>query len=86
MPRCSLLPAVVHQASHARTFARCGTTFATHVVDNPDAASQLQLLRAYAPSLPAHVPARLVRAFDELRGLVRDWLDEREPREVQNVR
>ena len=48
--------------------------FASHVVNNPDAQSQMDLLRSYGPSVPLHVQQRLVRAFDELRGLVHDGM------------
>ena len=40
----------------------CGTVFATHVVESPDAASQLALMTAEGPSVPVHVHRRLVRA------------------------
>ena len=33
-------------------------------------ASQVELLRSYGPNVPMHITQRLVRAFDELRGLV----------------
>jgi MoxR-like ATPase len=55
-------------------FKECGSLFASHVVDNPDAVSQLEIMRSHAPSVPHQIMRRLVAAFDELRGLVRDGL------------
>ena len=55
-------------------FRECGTVFATHVVANPDEVSQMQLMRAEAPSVATHVLRRLVNAFDELRALVRQGM------------
>ncbi|EOD41131.1 hypothetical protein EMIHUDRAFT_199335 [Emiliania huxleyi CCMP1516] len=55
-------------------FRECGTVFAAHVVDNPDAASQLELMAPFGTSVPPHVHRRIVGAFDELRCLVRDGL------------
>jgi hypothetical protein len=41
----------------------------SHVVDNPDLDSEMQLLRAYAPSVSADVLQRLAASFGELRGM-----------------
>jgi MoxR-like ATPase len=43
--------------------------FSCHWIDNPDAASELQLLRGYAPGVPSGVLRSLCEAFAELRGL-----------------
>jgi len=51
-------------------FAECGDVFSCHVVDNPDPASELQLLRSYAPSVEAHLLDKFVAAFADLRGAV----------------
>jgi von Willebrand factor A domain-containing protein 8 len=51
-------------------FAECGDVFSCHVVDNPDPASELQLLRSYAPSVEAHILDKFVAAFADLRGAV----------------
>lgn len=51
-------------------FAECGDVFSCHVVDNPDRASELELLRSYAPSVEAHVLEKLVSAFSDLRQAV----------------
>ncbi|EQC29690.1 hypothetical protein SDRG_12690 [Saprolegnia diclina VS20] len=53
-------------------FSEIGDIFASHSIDNPDAASELALLRAYAPSVPVDVLERLCAAFAELRQLVDD--------------
>ena len=50
-------------------FRECGDALAAHVVDNPDAASELALLRALAPRADARVLAALVGAFGRLRAL-----------------
>ncbi|ETW00905.1 hypothetical protein, variant 1 [Aphanomyces invadans] len=53
-------------------FSEVGDIFATHVIDNPDPASELTLLQAYAPSVPQDVLKRLCAAFSELRGMVEE--------------
>jgi MoxR-like ATPase len=53
-------------------FESIGDVFATHVVGNPDARSELQLLRAYAPDVDPALLRRLVAAFADLRRLVSD--------------
>ncbi|OQR83325.1 hypothetical protein ACHHYP_14843 [Achlya hypogyna] len=53
-------------------FSEIGDIFASHSIDNPDAASELALLQAYAPSVPTPVLRRLCGAFAELRQLVED--------------
>lgn len=52
-------------------FRESGDCFSSHIIQNPDATSQLQMLKAFAGSgnateLSIH---RLISAFDELRGL-----------------
>ncbi len=42
----------------------------SHAIDNPDVASEMALLRAYAPSVPTETLSRLTRAFSHLRQLV----------------
>lgn len=42
----------------------------TSAIDNPDEESELELLRAYAPTVPTEILRRLCRAFAELRELV----------------
>ena len=41
-------------------------------MDNPDAASELELLQSYGPSVPESLLLRLLRVFGELRELVED--------------
>jgi hypothetical protein len=51
-------------------FRECGDVFSCHVVDNPDAASEIELVRRYAPSVPEHSIAKMTAAFADLRRLV----------------
>ncbi|GLD91816.1 hypothetical protein PINS_up000349 [Pythium insidiosum] len=51
-------------------FREIGDVFASHAIDNPDEASELALLRAYAPGVPEEILRRLCQAFAELRDLV----------------
>lgn len=51
-------------------FRECGDLFSCHAIDNPDVASEMALLRAYAPSVPTETLSRLTRAFSHLRQLV----------------
>jgi MoxR-like ATPase len=53
-------------------YAELGDCFACHAVDNPDLASEVALLRAYAPSLPQATLDQLARAFAALRRLNAD--------------
>ena len=48
-------------------FSAAGDLFAAHVVDNPDMASERQLLAAYAPGVPAATLEALASAFADLR-------------------
>jgi len=48
-------------------FAAAGDLFAAHVVDNPDEASEVSLLKSYAPRVPDGVLQRLAAAFADLR-------------------
>ena len=50
-------------------FASLGDLFAAHAIDNPDVASEMQLLRNYGRQLPEEILKKLVKAFGELRGL-----------------
>ncbi|RHY25348.1 hypothetical protein DYB32_009692, partial [Aphanomyces invadans] len=52
--------------------AACWLIFCCSVIDNPDPASELTLLQAYAPSVPQDVLKRLCAAFSELRGMVEE--------------
>ena len=57
-------------------YREVGDVFAPHVVGNPDPASELALLSAYAPGVVAagdrEALVRLVAAFAELRAMVED--------------
>ncbi|GBG24399.1 von Willebrand factor A domain-containing protein 8 [Hondaea fermentalgiana] len=53
-------------------FREIGDIFSAHVIPNPDAASELELLQAYAPTVDRGILAKLVGAFSELRSLVDD--------------
>jgi hypothetical protein len=55
-------------------FRECGDVFAVHAVDNPDAASELQLLRAYGPSVPEELLRKLVAVAGSLRAGVEEGL------------
>eukprot|EP01062_Namystynia_karyoxenos_P030185 TRINITY_DN22568_c0_g1_i1.p1 TRINITY_DN22568_c0_g1~~TRINITY_DN22568_c0_g1_i1.p1 ORF type:complete len:1930 (+),score=635.49 TRINITY_DN22568_c0_g1_i1:92-5881(+) len=48
-------------------FRECGDVFSVFCIDNPDPASETQLLRAVAPSVHSEVLGRLVRSFAVLR-------------------
>lgn len=50
-------------------FREVGDVFACHAIDNPDAESEMHLMRAYGPNVPTDVLRKLVSAFDELRTL-----------------
>lgn len=51
-------------------FREIGDVFASHAIDNPDEASELALLQAYAPSVSVDILRRICTAFAELRELV----------------
>ena len=46
-----------------------GDVFSTHVINNPDLASERELVQAYAPSLSPVIVESLTAAFSELRKL-----------------
>uniref|UniRef100_M4B1C1 VWFA domain-containing protein n=1 Tax=Hyaloperonospora arabidopsidis (strain Emoy2) TaxID=559515 RepID=M4B1C1_HYAAE len=51
-------------------FREIGDIFASHAIENPDEESELALLTAYAPNVPADILRQLCKAFAELRDLV----------------
>ncbi len=53
-------------------FRECGDIFSCHIISNPDFGSELALLQAYAPSLPAELLSTLIRAFNSLRARVEE--------------
>jgi len=55
-------------------FAEMGDVFACHAIDNPDQASEISLLRAYADDVPATTIRQLTAAFVDLRKLSDDGL------------
>jgi MoxR-like ATPase len=55
-------------------FRESGDIFASHTIDNPDAASEVSLLASYAPDVPPAVLDKLANSFAELRMLVEDGL------------
>lgn len=46
----------------------------SHTIDNPDEESEVQLLRAYVPSVHPEIIRRLTRLFADLRKLVDEGL------------
>jgi MoxR-like ATPase len=48
-------------------FREIGDVLSCHIIDSPDKASELQLLRAYGPDVPESILQKLASAFDELR-------------------
>jgi hypothetical protein len=53
---------------HGNNFFReCGDVLTTHVIDNLDVASEIELLRAYGPDVPLETLSRLALAFQDLR-------------------
>jgi hypothetical protein len=53
---------------HGNNFFReCGDAFTTHVVDNLDVASEIELLRAYGPDVPIETLTKLTLSFQDLR-------------------
>jgi hypothetical protein len=55
-------------------FAEMGDVFACHAIDNPDQASEISLLRAYADDVPATTIRQLTAAMVDLRQLSDDGL------------
>jgi hypothetical protein len=55
-------------------FRECGDVLSCHVIDNPDAASELALLQSYAPSVPVPLLKQLTQVFAALRQGVEDGL------------
>ena len=53
-------------------YATAGDVFATHIIDNPDASSEMNLLSNFGPTVPRGVLHKLVDAFAEIRALVDD--------------
>eukprot|EP00930_Biecheleria_cincta_P096896 TRINITY_DN88669_c0_g1_i1.p1 TRINITY_DN88669_c0_g1~~TRINITY_DN88669_c0_g1_i1.p1 ORF type:complete len:1490 (+),score=245.98 TRINITY_DN88669_c0_g1_i1:43-4470(+) len=50
-------------------YRECGDVFASHAVENPDVASEVELLRSYGPSVPDDIIVKLLGLFSELRRL-----------------
>lgn len=50
-------------------FRECGDLFSCHVIDNLDVQSEVELLRAFAPSVDTKVIGRIAETFAELRDL-----------------
>lgn len=48
-------------------FASMGHLFSCHAIDNPEAASEIELLRQYGPNVDIKLINKLVHAFGELR-------------------
>jgi len=48
-------------------FGECGDFFACHVVDNPDADSEVELLHSYGPNVSLNIIRALAEAFSDLR-------------------
>jgi hypothetical protein len=55
-------------------FRECGDVLSCHIIDNPDAASELALLQSYAPSVPVPLLKQLTQVFAALRQGVEDGL------------
>lgn len=53
-------------------FREIGDVFSSHVISNPDRASEIQLLRSYAPSVDLDVVERLTLAFEQVGSRTRD--------------
>ena len=51
-------------------FREVGDVFSCHIIDNPDAESEVQLLKAYGKDVPEDLVRKLVGAFGSLRLLV----------------
>lgn len=53
---------------HGNNFFReCGDVFTTHVIDNLDLNSEIELLRAYGPDVPVETLSKLSLCFQDLR-------------------
>ena len=53
---------------HGNNFFReCGDVLVTHVIDNLDLASEIELLRAYGPDVPPEILSKLALSFADLR-------------------
>jgi MoxR-like ATPase len=58
---------------HGNDFYReCGDLFACHVLENPDARSQEELLLKYAPQVPKRLLHQLIMVFADLRVAVKE--------------
>ena len=55
-------------------FREVGDVFSCHAVDNPDAESEMFLLRKYGPDVPEELLLKLTAAFEDLRVLVDEGL------------
>ncbi|KAG0209285.1 von Willebrand factor A domain-containing protein 8 [Mortierella sp. NVP41] len=55
-------------------FREVGDVFSCHAVDNPDAESEMYLLRKYGPDVPEELLLKLTAAFEDLRVLVDEGL------------
>jgi len=55
-------------------YREIGDVFSSHAVDNPDADSEMYLLRKYGPDVPEETLLKLTAAFSDLRKLVEDGL------------
>jgi len=53
-------------------FREVGDVFACHAIDNPDANSEMYLLKQYGPDVPEDTLRKLIAAFDELRRMSDD--------------
>lgn len=50
-------------------FASMGHLFSCHAIDNPEMASEIQLLKQYGPNVDEKLIKKLVKAFGELRSM-----------------
>jgi hypothetical protein len=55
-------------------YREVGDVFSCHAVDNPDAESEMFLLRKYGPDVPEELLLKLTGAFEDLRVLVDEGL------------
>eukprot|EP00435_Cladocopium_sp_Y103_P037254 s938_g9.t2 len=53
-------------------YRECGDVFASHAIDNPEVASEVELLRSYGPNVPQEQLVALLGLFVELRRLVEE--------------
>jgi len=49
-----------------------GDVFAVHCIDNPDAISEFNMLKKYAPDLSEDLLEKLISSFNELRNMVNE--------------